>query len=91
MLLLLSGAAADQVSNSPRRGAARITGARKGVIVDGPCTRCVPALDRPLAATVATARGAVRGTRVAPTIGASGDSRGEAEGRRLPRSSIATC
>jgi maltose alpha-D-glucosyltransferase/alpha-amylase len=72
-LALLSGADADRaLKEVPGAVLARITGARKGVIVDGLrdddlCGRMLKLIDQ--GDEVRTVRGSVRGARVAPDIG----------------------
>ncbi|OLE78866.1 MAG: maltose alpha-D-glucosyltransferase [Acidobacteria bacterium 13_1_20CM_2_65_9] len=76
-LSLVSGVDADQaLKQTPGAVLARITGARKGAIVDGlqdddVCGRLLQMIGR--GDEIATARGIVHGARVAPTIDVAGE------------------
>ena len=78
-LSLLSGSDASRaLQQTPGAVVARITGARKGAIVDGLqdddlCARLLEMIGR--ASELATARGSVRGVRVAPAIDVTGDGK----------------
>jgi maltose alpha-D-glucosyltransferase/alpha-amylase len=76
-LALLSGEEADRaLKRTPGIVLARITGARKGVIVDGlhdddTCVRLLQTIGH--GAEIATARGSMHGVRIAPTIDVTRD------------------